>query len=302
MTTANSNSGRRRRAIAAATALPSRAVPPAAELWIAALPAAAFAGVVAVGVTLAIERFGGKVGGLLGTLPTTIVPAALGIFARTDPEGFRAAMDATPGGMLVDAVFLWLWRAVPPHLPAWSLRARLSAMVLISLGAWAVLAVGLVAIGDAWGADGRDTLGLGVAGLALLVLSGVAATRTPRPTPRGTRRVGPGVLALRGVFAAVAIFVAVWIAAVGSPLLAGVVAVFPAIFVTTMVSLWLAQGEAVPAGAVGPMMLGASSVAAFALWARWLMPAYGPWAAGPAWLLAVATATLPAWAGLRRTP
>ena len=37
------------------------------------------------------------------------------------------------------------------------------------------------------------------------------------------------------------------------------------IFLTTMVSLWLSQGEAVPSGAVGPMMLGASSVAVYAL-------------------------------------
>ena len=32
-----------------------------------------------------------------------------------------------------------------------------------------------------------------------------------------------------------------------------------------MIALWLAQGEAVQAGAVGPMMLGSSAVAGYAL-------------------------------------
>ena len=54
----------------------------AAQVWADAAPAAAFAGLVAVGVTVAIERLGGRVGGLLGTLPTTIVPASLGIYAH----------------------------------------------------------------------------------------------------------------------------------------------------------------------------------------------------------------------------
>ena len=38
---------------------------------------ASFAALVAVGVTVAIEKWGGVIGGLLGTLPTTIVPASI---------------------------------------------------------------------------------------------------------------------------------------------------------------------------------------------------------------------------------
>ena len=39
-----------------------------------------FAAGVAVLATLAIERFGGRIGGLLATVPTTIRPACLGIW------------------------------------------------------------------------------------------------------------------------------------------------------------------------------------------------------------------------------
>jgi hypothetical protein len=51
--------------------------------------------------------------------------------------------------------------------------------------------------------------------------------------------------------------------------------VFPAIFLTSMVALWIAQGEDVPSGAVGPMMLGAMSVSFYALLATHTLPEYG---------------------------
>ena len=62
-----------------------------------------------------------------------------------------------------------------------------------------------------------------------------------------------------------AVSIAILLSKTGASTLSGVASVFPAIFWTTMVSLWLAQGQAVPVGAVGPMMLGSSSVAVFAL-------------------------------------
>ena len=77
--------------------------------------------------------------------------------------------------------------------------------------------------------------------------------------------------------------------------------VFPVIFLTTMVSLWLSQGEAVQSGAVGSMMLGSTAVSAFALTAAFALPAYGV-VAGCAlgWLAAVCFVSLPAAAWVRR--
>lgn len=260
-----------------------------------ALWSALFAGVVATGVTVAIERFGGRLGGLLGTLPTTIVPASIGIWSQTGGgDAFAAAMDATPAGMLVDAVFLWLWRELPGRLPKMGLRGTLAAMTVLTLGAWALLAWPVVLWGRSF-APGQTWV-FGVGATALLIGAGIAATRRSRPSPKGNRGVRVHTLALRGVFAALAIGVAVWIAEVAGPVAAGIAAVFPAIFYTSMASLWVAQGHAVPAGAVGPMMLGSSSVAVYALLAHFSFPAVGV-AAGAtlAWLGAVITTTVPAW-------
>jgi hypothetical protein len=111
------------------------------------------------------------------------------------------------------------------------------------------------------------------------------------------------VLVGRGVLAAAAIGLAVALATVAGPVIAGIISIFPAIFLTTMVGLWISQGEAVPVGAVGPMMLGSTSVSAFALLAATLMPLVGP---GPgavlAWLGSVLLVTLPAWLFLESLP
>ena len=99
---------------------------------------------------------------------------------------------------------------------------------------------------------------------------------------------------MRGIAAGGAIGLSVWIAGLGLPFISGVVSVFPAIFLTTMVSLWLAQGRAVPVGATGPMMLGSSSVSIYALICILLFPLYGVWVGSiVCWLLSVIFYSVP---------
>ena len=109
------------------------------------------------------------------------------------------------------------------------------------------------------------------------------------------------MLVARGTMAATAIGVAVWLAGLGHPLLAGLASVFPAIFLTSMVALWLAQGPSVPQGAAGPMMLGGASVAVYANVAMWSLPAYGAIVGSLlAWVVSVLGWSVPAYLVLRR--
>lgn len=267
----------------------------------AVLVPALVSGLVAIGATVAIERWGGRLGGVLGSVPTTIVPASLGIAASSaSVPAFQQAMLAVPAGMLLNALFLWSWRALPGRLPAaWRLGPRLALVVVLSLSGWALGAVVVVQGGATWRAAGLPMGPLGLGTTLLLLLSGLAACLRPLPAPRGARRVGLSTLLGRGLLAATAIGASVLVAATGQPLLAGIASVFPAIFLTTMLSLWLSQGQAVPVGAVGPMMLGSTSVATYALLASLALPALGPWGALPAWLLATLGVSLPAGLWLR---
>jgi hypothetical protein len=53
--------------------------------------------------------------------------------------------------------------------------------------------------------------------------------------------------------------------AFASDFAAGLASAFPAIYGTTMVSLWWSQGSHVQSGAVGPMILGGTAVSGFAM-------------------------------------
>lgn len=262
------------------------------ELWGSAL----FAGLVAIGVTLAIERFGGRAGGLIGTMPSTIVPASIGFHLSSSPEAAREALLAVPFGMAVNVLFLWSWAVLPPRITA---PMRLTKVLAGALSIWAVAALGCTLL--------LDTLPVDLAGPATvmtltMILVGAWACRGAPPSPPGRRKVGLLSLVSRGWMAAGAIALAVWLSD-QSPLLAGMASVFPAIFLTTMVSLWISQGEAVQAGAVGPMMLGSTAVSVYALLATLSLPHLGlVWGSVVAWKGSLIFATLPAWWWVQRHP
>ena len=235
------------------------------------LLAATLAGLVAIAVTVAIEKFGGVIGGILGTIPTTIVPAAAFMWmAEPNSDAFDPAMGMVPVGMLLNAIFLWLWRVVPPRIPSWDFGKRLTIITTINLSMWfAGAAISVTLFPE------QKSMSVGLIALIIGVLLGLWISLDHKPAPRGKNRVGPLMLACRGIAAATAIGLAVWLSQLGSPLLAGMASVFPAIFLTSMVALWIAQGEDVPSGAVGPMMLGAMSVSFYALLATFTLPEYG---------------------------
>ena len=274
------------------------------SLLMVVLTSALFAGLVATCATVAVERLGGKLGGVLATTPSTIIAAAAGVFiASPTEEAFQSAMSATPSGMLLNALFLWLWRILPPHLPKWGLGARLAMMTTLSLSAWLLGAFGVVTVLAPIRAAGdiRTLLWIGAGVTATVITLGLITSRDAATPSSPPRPVPLGVLLARGLFAAMAVSVAVIWSRLGGPLAAGMASVFPVIFLTTMVSLWLSQGEAVQSGAVGSMMLGSTAVSAFALTAAFALPAYGV-VAGCAlgWLAAVCFVSLPAAAWVRR--
>ena len=229
------------------------------------------AGFVAIAATVAVEKLGGKMGGIIATLPTTIVPATWGFWAVSDGMPVKA-FAAVPMGMLVNAGFLWCWRVLPPLLPSWTMTKKLSVMVTLSLSVWLVLALCSMFIGSTTFAS---PIALGLGALGLHVTLGLYTTWHFRPSPKGTRAVTLSALLSRGLLAATAVATAVLIASSGFEIAAGIASVFPAIFLTTMVSLWWSQGQAVPLGAVGPITLGSVVVSAYALLAIWTFDAFG---------------------------
>ena len=263
------------------------------------LVSAVLAGVVATAVTVAIEKWGGLVGGLLGTVPSTIVPAGIGMYLSGGEAALIASMAVVPLGMLLNALFLGAWLVLPRWCSSTSRPLLFTA--LGALGLWSGLGVVMLLVVDHALGIGIGEQGLALIGFAFLFVIAVVFNRRPTPAPKGTNAVSTTVLIARGGMAAFAIGVAVWLAGLGYPLLAGLASVFPAIFLTSMVALWLAQGPTVPQGAAGPMMLGGASVAVYANLAIWSLPAYGVFIGSViAWFGSVLGWSLPAFLVLRR--
>ena len=79
----------------------------------AVLLSAVMAGAVAIAATLVIERWGGALGSLVA-IPTTIVPAAIGIYLSADnSDAYMISMCIVPIGMFLNACFLGVWKIVP---------------------------------------------------------------------------------------------------------------------------------------------------------------------------------------------
>jgi len=261
------------------------------------LLSALFAGIVATAVTVAIEKWGGLVGGLLGTVPSTIVPAGIGMYVAGGEEVLIVSMAVVPLGMLLNALFLGAWVVIPRWIPNAPYLLWLTAIGALAF--WSLLGMVFLVLVDELMSD-YGVQGVAVGGLCLLIVTAIVFNRRPQPAPKGTNSVSTLVLVARGLMAATAIGIAVGLSGLGFPTLAGLASVFPAIFLTSMVALWLAQGPTVPQGAAGPMMLGGASVAVYANLAMWSLPAYGALAGSLiAWVGSVVGWSLPAFMVLR---
>jgi len=264
-----------------------------------ALAASAAAGV-AIGATVAVERLGGRIGGVLATIPTTIVPATAAIWISMPQEAgalesFRISMALVPVGMLLCGCVLATGRLLPQRLPrGWSDARRMWCTLATSVCVWATGSAAIVAAEHAIGPTLVTAAVWGAAGWAMTLALGVGLWRISHHAPRGHRKVGAVALALRGTASGTAIAISTAIAQSGFPIASGIASTFPAIFLTTMVATWIAQGSGVPTGATGPMVLGSLSVGAYAALSAVLYPEAGLALGIPlCWVLAVIGTTVP---------
>ena len=238
------------------------------------------AGIVATIVSVLVEKLGGIVGGVLASMPSTILAASIGMYlditSQYDLEddagwqqaydSFEAAMFSSPVGCFVTALLVMSWQVIARWLRIASPVRKVVAMLLISVVFWLLLATALTTLMihlDAIGVSRRIT---GSVILCLHFGIGLAVVLTRyNPAPGGAKKPTWWILLLRGLAAAIAIFVSVLLAKFGGPYVGGVASMFPAIFLTTMVSLWILQGEKVVLGAASSMTLGLLSVPLYAL-------------------------------------
>ena len=174
------------------------------ELSTILLPAL-FAGLVAILATVIIERGGGALGGII-TLPTTIVPASIGIWGGVSGIGpFTNAMAMVPIGMLLNVVFLGLWRILPKLMETKIKGSNLVlAVSIFSILIWSLFAGLSTFMVEKISDDITPSL-IGLMATFLAVIIGLIAVKTNPPSPPGINKVGITTLLARGVAAGSAI-------------------------------------------------------------------------------------------------
>jgi hypothetical protein len=195
--------------------------------------------------SMAAERLGPRLGGLIGGLPSLLAVAMLFIGWT---QGLQQVYDATTAVPLTMAVNAF-------YLIAYALLLRRGVAVAIggAMTLWAVLQTAIVLL------DPRR-YDWALVGWALALL---AAYLIIRPITRGAAS-GPQHLAYtpaqllgRGAFGGAVIVAAVALSKIGGPIFGSVFSVFPAVFTSTLVITARSVGPAFTLSLVTPLMVSA---------------------------------------------
>jgi len=213
---------------------------------------------------LAGSRFGSRIGGFIGGLPSTALLSFFFIGYTQSPELAARATTVFPLAIGASGMFLvvYAWLSQRGFLPALSL----------GLAAWIALSLLIARLHPEDFATNLLVYAL-VMLLALLVLERALSVRsitTAQASP------APAHMAVRSAFGGLTIMLTVLIAKVGGPFLGGLAAAFPAMFIATLTIAYRTQGIEFSRALTKPLLAtGMITVAVYAVGIRYLYPATG---------------------------
>lgn len=218
--------------------------------------------------TVGAERFGTKLGGFLGGLPST---AAVALFFIAWTEGGQVAYGATtvfPLAFAVNALFFLSYVLAAKKGPSFGLAAA----VLSWFIAQAVLVVA-----------SPDSFGFALGAWALIVTGATWLLTGPLHVP-ASGRVRHDHLPLqvlgRAVFGGLMVGVAVAVSRYGGPVWGGVFSTFPAVNISTLIITSRTAGASFSRAIVTPLLISSEvNCVAFAVAFRYMIVAFDPFAA-----------------------
>ncbi len=216
------------------------------------------------GATILAERFGSKIGGVIAGMPSTIVIALFFIGWTQTPGAASQATVVVPLIMGIDGIFIITYAAL--------VHRNFTLALLASLVVWVCFSFVLVFFHF-------NNFGLSVIGfLGLLVLSyGIMeyVLRVKSLAGRTTSLSFSNIL-MRGLISGGIITLSVAFARLGGPLVGGVFASFPAVFLSTMILTYFAQGSTFSVSVMKPLLLsGTINTTVYASAVRLFYPLFG---------------------------
>ena len=218
--------------------------------------------VVIILITIIAERYGTKTGGILGTLPSTIIVAF--IFISLNKGVYFASQSAAvvPAEMGVNLLFLFIFALL-------SYRSMHLA-IIASLTVWTLLTSLLFVIS-------LENIFVSIAVYTVaLVFTFMILERVKKTPSIGSVVVHytPMKIIFRGLLAGTVIAIAVFLSNMGA-VLCGIFSVFPAIFLSTMLISLREHGPNFAGGIAKSMIFGSQSVMIYAVAIYFFYPLYG---------------------------
>ncbi|OIP95370.1 hypothetical protein AUK40_06045 [Candidatus Wirthbacteria bacterium CG2_30_54_11] len=214
--------------------------------------------------TLAADRFGARIGGFVGSLPSTAVVAFFFIGLNQSPAQAAEATTVFPLIMGFTGLFLVCFAALARKGFAVGLTGAL-AMWLVLSSLTVILRVNSFA-------------GAVACYLVILVCSHLVMTRClhlPSATQRKKEYTVPQIL-LRGLFGGSIIALAVFMSKTGGPVFGGLFAAFPAVFTSTLIINYRSQGlDFVRSMTRSMLVTGMITVGIYGMAVRYTYPYYG---------------------------
>ncbi len=218
--------------------------------------------IIVIVITLIAERYGTKLGGILGTLPSTIVVAYV-FLGLTEGTSFAAeSASIVPAEMGINLVLLGLIALLTPKLRYWG--------VILSVGVWALLTILLVIVNIS---DIVVSLVIYVSAFVgiLFVLNRFTGVRSQDRIKVHYTLIK---IVFRGFLAGVIIALAVSLSYLG-PVFSGIFSIFPAIFLSTMLIFLYEHGPVFTGGMAKSMIYGSQSVNMYAVGVFLFYPVFG---------------------------
>jgi hypothetical protein len=217
---------------------------------------------VVIVITYTAERYGTKLGGILGTLPSTLIVAFLFIAITKNIDFAAQSAAIVPAEIGINIILLFLVASL--------IQGYRYIGVLLSLIVWTVLTILLLL----WNVtDIRASIIIYLAALIVTLLILEHKMKIPSQ-PYIKVHYTPARLLFRGAFAGLIIAVAVSLANMGA-IFSGVFSVFPAIFLSTMLIFTHEHGPQFTQSIAKSMIFGSPSVTSYAIGIHFFYPVYG---------------------------
>jgi len=207
------------------------------------------------------ERYGTKIGGIFGTLPSTIVIAFIFIALNQNVDFAAKSAAVVPAELGINVIFLFLF----------AILAYKSIYVAFfgSLTIWVILSLLLLFFN-------MDNIFISILIYVITVVITIIVLERVKKIPSSGNVIvhyTPSKIAIRGVLAGAVISIAVVLSNIGATL-SGIFSVFPAILSSTMLISFREHGPKFAAGMAKSMAIGISSVAVYATAIHFLFPIY----------------------------